>query len=240
MEHYPEPTARDYVEAVIDAAIEAVPLLAPLARFARIVVAPQIDQQRDAWLRQLGEVVAELEEMLDFETLADDPGFVSAVHRASEVAIMTHHDEKLDMLCEILKRRAIDGPTQDLVARRFIELVNTLQPEHFLFLTYAQDPREWFSAKGLPKPSTVMGSRKSMLPSAEVTFPPGTLDIVIGDAFGGPAAPWHLTTSEFLAEVARVPRPDGISRSLRSIRPRGSAPSSPDRARRRASGCGRR
>lgn len=37
-----------------------------------------------------------------------------------------------------------------------------------------------------------------------------TLDIVIGDAFGGPAVPWHLTTSEFLAEVARVLRPDGI------------------------------
>ncbi|MEM9464489.1 MAG: fused MFS/spermidine synthase [Actinomycetota bacterium] len=35
-------------------------------------------------------------------------------------------------------------------------------------------------------------------------------DVVVGDAFGGAAVPWHLTTSEFLDEVARVLRPDGV------------------------------
>ena len=35
-------------------------------------------------------------------------------------------------------------------------------------------------------------------------------DVVIGDAFGGPAVPWHLTTTEFLAEVQRVLRPGGV------------------------------
>lgn len=35
-------------------------------------------------------------------------------------------------------------------------------------------------------------------------------DLVVGDAFGGAAAPWHLTTSEFIAELDRVLRPGGI------------------------------
>lgn len=35
-------------------------------------------------------------------------------------------------------------------------------------------------------------------------------DVVVGDAFGGPAVPWHLTTTEFIAEIARVLRPDGV------------------------------
>jgi spermidine synthase len=35
-------------------------------------------------------------------------------------------------------------------------------------------------------------------------------DIVVGDAFAGPAVPWHLTTREFIGEIARVLRPDGI------------------------------
>ena len=35
-------------------------------------------------------------------------------------------------------------------------------------------------------------------------------DIAIGDAFGGLAMPWHLTTTEFLAEVSRVLRPGGM------------------------------
>ena len=35
-------------------------------------------------------------------------------------------------------------------------------------------------------------------------------DLVVGDAFGGRVVPWHLTTREFLADVRRVLRPDGV------------------------------
>jgi spermidine synthase len=35
-------------------------------------------------------------------------------------------------------------------------------------------------------------------------------DLVIGDAFGGRAVPYHLTTRQFAAEIARVLRPGGI------------------------------
>jgi spermidine synthase len=40
--------------------------------------------------------------------------------------------------------------------------------------------------------------------------PSGRYDLVIGDAFAGPAVPWHLTTTEFVSEVQRVLRPGGI------------------------------
>jgi spermidine synthase len=35
-------------------------------------------------------------------------------------------------------------------------------------------------------------------------------DVVVGDAFGGRAVPFHLATEEFLADVARVLRPGGL------------------------------
>lgn len=35
-------------------------------------------------------------------------------------------------------------------------------------------------------------------------------DVVVGDAFGGLSVPWHLTTTETIAEVARVLRPGGV------------------------------
>ena len=35
-------------------------------------------------------------------------------------------------------------------------------------------------------------------------------DVVVGDAFGSRAVPFHLATEEFLADVARVVRPDGL------------------------------
>jgi spermidine synthase len=41
-------------------------------------------------------------------------------------------------------------------------------------------------------------------------LPDADLDLVIGDAFGGLAVPWHLTTREFVTDVARVLRPEGV------------------------------
>jgi spermidine synthase len=40
--------------------------------------------------------------------------------------------------------------------------------------------------------------------------PAGRWDLVIGDAFGGLAVPWHLTTREFVTQIRDVLRADGI------------------------------
>jgi MFS family permease len=38
----------------------------------------------------------------------------------------------------------------------------------------------------------------------------GAFDVVVGDAFGGPSVPWHLTTVEFVTEIRDRLGPDGI------------------------------
>ena len=40
--------------------------------------------------------------------------------------------------------------------------------------------------------------------------PDDSADLVVGDAFGGVAVPWHLTTAEFTRDIRRVLRPDGL------------------------------
>ena len=40
--------------------------------------------------------------------------------------------------------------------------------------------------------------------------PDDSADLVVGDAFGGRAVPWHLTTREFLEDVDRVMRPGAL------------------------------
>jgi hypothetical protein len=40
--------------------------------------------------------------------------------------------------------------------------------------------------------------------------PANSADLVVGDAFGGRAIPWHLATREFVGDVRRVLRPDGL------------------------------
>lgn len=41
-------------------------------------------------------------------------------------------------------------------------------------------------------------------------LPDDSADVVVGDAFGSRAVPWHLATEEFVADVARVLRPGGL------------------------------
>jgi spermidine synthase len=41
-------------------------------------------------------------------------------------------------------------------------------------------------------------------------LPTGEWDLVVGDAFGGLAVPWHLTTKETAEQIHRVLRPDGV------------------------------
>ena len=40
--------------------------------------------------------------------------------------------------------------------------------------------------------------------------PDNSRDLVVGDAFGSMSVPWHLTTREFVAEIDRVLRDDGV------------------------------
>ena len=41
-------------------------------------------------------------------------------------------------------------------------------------------------------------------------FADDAFDIVVGDAFGGLSVPWHLTTTEVIAEIDRLLRDDGV------------------------------
>jgi SAM-dependent methyltransferase len=59
------------------------------------------------------------------------------------------------------------------------------------------------------RPSNMLGVLLGDARSTIRTLPDDSFDLVLGDAFGGLAVPWHLTTREFLAEIDRVLRPSG-------------------------------
>ncbi len=54
---------------------------------------------------------------------------------------------------------------------------------------------------------------RSVVGDARMTMrdvPSESADVVVGDAFSGFTVPWHLTTKEWIEEVERVLRPDGL------------------------------
>ncbi|MEX2291345.1 MAG: fused MFS/spermidine synthase [Mycobacteriales bacterium] len=60
--------------------------------------------------------------------------------------------------------------------------------------------------RDVPGLSVVVGDARTSIAAQ----PAGAYDVVVGDAFGSLAVPWHLTTAEMVAEVRRVLRPGGV------------------------------
>ena len=54
--------------------------------------------------------------------------------------------------------------------------------------------------------SVIVGDARISLQDLEVD----AYDLIIGDAFGGRSVPWHLTTTEVIAQIDALLRPDGI------------------------------
>jgi spermidine synthase len=65
----------------------------------------------------------------------------------------------------------------------------------------------------VPGPDVAFVAGDARLSVARLASDParhGTLDVVIGDAFGGIAVPWHLTTREFVRDLRLLLADDGI------------------------------
>jgi spermidine synthase len=58
----------------------------------------------------------------------------------------------------------------------------------------------------IPRTEVRIGDGRSLL----AALPAASADVVVGDAFGARSVPWHLATAEFVADVHRVLRQDGI------------------------------
>jgi SAM-dependent methyltransferase len=58
----------------------------------------------------------------------------------------------------------------------------------------------------IPGVDVRIGDARSLL----AALPDASADVVVGDAFGARSVPWHLATAEFVADVHRVLRHDGV------------------------------
>ncbi len=66
--------------------------------------------------------------------------------------------------------------------------------------------RKELGVAGIPGVDVRIGDARSLLRAV----PDASADVVVGDAFGARTVPWHLATAEFVTDVHRVLRSDGV------------------------------
>jgi len=180
----PVPDARvlDHARRMIEAVVSEFPLGGTLMAFFDTVVAPAQEKRRTAWLRELAEAVDELRNRgVDFDALAEDEAFVSAVFTASRIAMGTHLEQKLEQLKNCLLHMALDAGRDDFLDLRLFTYVDELHPEHFIVLDYLNDPIAWFERNGIERPNIYGGPGMEALRKAQLPISGMPLDLVLRD-----------------------------------------------------------
>jgi hypothetical protein len=65
--------------------------------------------------------------------------------------------------------------------RQFFQSVEELSPEHFLVLSYAENPGAWFDAKGITRPNFTMSGHRNLLEKARLPVDGQVLEIILRD-----------------------------------------------------------
>jgi len=137
----PERTASDYAHTTAKAALSAIPVVGgPAAEL--FALAPPIEKRRDAWLQGLYDDLKRLEvevEGFKIDDLANNDAFVSAVLQATQIAMRTHQQEKLDALrnalLNVIRLKSLDEETQDF----FFGLIDMFTVTHIEVLRLFED-----------------------------------------------------------------------------------------------------
>jgi hypothetical protein len=106
------------------------------------VLGPPLDRRRQRWFEEVADAIQTLQRQ---SVPVDSDEFVTAVARASTIAMGTHYDEKLAMLKAAIIHSALPDRPSGVIVNRLLRLVDELEPEHFIVLNkIRQGPNEPF------------------------------------------------------------------------------------------------
>ena len=120
------------------AALSAIPVVgSPAAELFELVLTPPLSKRRDEWMESVAKRLEGVEAKVD--SMRDDPAFVTTLMHATQIALRTHQEDKLEALRNAVVKSAIGkAPTEDLRAL-FLNLVDEFTPTHLRILRLFQN-----------------------------------------------------------------------------------------------------
>jgi len=149
----PNRTGADVTHAVIKAVVGAVPYAgSALSVLMETVFAPPVERRRELWLRSLAQAVDELQRIhgLTAEALSDNDSFISAAVQATQIALRSHQDEKLQALQAAVVSAGSPHAPADTRQSVYLRLVDELTPAHLRILALYDKPEDWLTVPDHP------------------------------------------------------------------------------------------
>ncbi|MEI7857181.1 MAG: hypothetical protein WCH85_06735 [Methanomicrobiales archaeon] len=167
-----KPSTGDFAHTGVRSGLSTAPFVGgPLAEFFAMIIAPPLEKRRDAWLIEIFTRLKKLEEEIDgfkIENLTKNENFISTLFYATQIAMRTHQQEKLEALKNAVIN-SISMPTVDENLQLiFLNLIDRYTPWHLKLLQFADNPRKYGESHGVKYQGwTIGGSLGTVI---EVTF----------------------------------------------------------------------
>lgn len=169
-------TPGDHAHTVVRAAISSIPIpgvAGPATELLSALIRPPALKRLEAWCDQVNRALAELREQrqaLDPDSLAGNDDFVSAVQHATQIALRTHQQAKLEALRNAVLNVAVGTAPSDDLQLMFLGLVDGFTPLHLRILKFFRDPYAYYKRAHGPDLSPFDFSHASPAGVLERTF----------------------------------------------------------------------
>lgn len=140
----PEPEFGDVSRAAARGLMAMVPF-GNVASELWALLGPPVSQRRDRWLEDLERRLHELEGKIDgfrFDDLGQNEQFVSATLQATQSALRTHQEEKLEALRNAVLNVATGRSPDEDQQTMFLSYIDELSPWHIRLLLFLQNPQK--------------------------------------------------------------------------------------------------
>jgi hypothetical protein len=156
----PQPIFEDVKHSVGKGLASMIPLVGGAGSELIGLLSSPVAQRRDDWFEDLARRLHDLEGRVagfKFDDLANNEQFVSATLQATQAALLTRDQEKLEALRNAVLNVALSNNLDEDQQAIFLSLVDSLTPAHLRMLKFFDAPKEEMAR---PIPAAIERAKK--------------------------------------------------------------------------------
>lgn len=156
----------DAAHAVVRAGLGAIPVAGAAAtELLNAIVTPPLEKRRQQWMENVGEALREIEASkgINLEDLQNNDVFLDVVLQASQVALRSSQDEKLDALRNAVLNAALPSSPEESMQQMFLSFIDFLTVWHLKILDLLDSPEEWAQKNGMSFSDIGMGGVSTLI-----------------------------------------------------------------------------
>jgi len=135
-----ESSVGDYAHAGVRAGLSIAPFVGgPLVEFFTMVIAPPLEKRRDEWLIEIFTCLKKIEKEIEefkIENLKKNENFISTLFYATQIAMRTHQQVKLEALKNAVINSILTPTVDENLQLIYLNLVDRYTPWHLKLLQF--------------------------------------------------------------------------------------------------------